>query len=843
MKQSITPITNSTLEQAQNASAELMASVDLLRIEACCHLEQSQRGEFGQFLTPAAVAELMASMLISPGPNVSILDAGAGVGSLFAAAVAQLCKRSDPPEQIHVTAYEIEPVFVTYLHQTIALCATVCERAGVKFTANVKGIDFIQDVIDLHGDNLSFSSVSGFSVAILNPPYRKINTDSETRRILRKIGIETSNIYTGFLATAVKLLAPDAELITITPRSFCNGTYFRNFRKDFLSEMSLRRIHLFDSRQEAFKEDAVLQETVIVHSLKNAAVPELVTVSSSTGVENELILSREVSYCEIVHPNDSEQFIRVVTDGVSQQIISRMKRFETTLAELGLTVSTGRVVDFRAKEYLQMQPQGDTAPLIYPLNMQGGNIVWPKQTKKAQYLGVSKQTEMQFVPNENYVLVKRFSAKEQKRRIVSAVFEGGRIPGNIVGFENHLNYFHQRGRGMDLLFAKGLAIYLSSTLLDAYFRQFNGHTQVNAADLRNLKYPSHASLERLGSASQGASLTQEQIDLIIKKEFFNMADNSNGDPIATKKRIDEAIEILRLLGLPKAQVNERSALTLLALLDLAPERQWSEASHPMLGITPMMDFMDKQYGKKYAPNSRETVRRQTVHQFLDAGLIIANPDAPERPINSGRTVYQIEASALEMLRTYGNPEWDQTLNAYLASVETLVKRYAQERQMIRIPVQLAPGKTITLSPGGQNILVEQIIHEFAPRYSPGAKMIYVGDTDEKYAYFDTEALVALGVTMDSHGKMPDVIIHYTEKNWLILIEAVTSHGPINAMRQAELKKLFIKSSIGLVLVTAFLSRKAMMQYFPEIAWETEVWLADEPDHMMHFNGERFLGPY
>ncbi len=832
-----------TLEEAQSMSAELMASVDLLRIEACCHLEQSQRGEFGQFLTPAAVAELMASMLASPGPIVSILDAGAGVGSLFAAAVAQLCKRSDPPEQIHVTAYEIEPVFVTYLHQTIALCATVCERAGVKFTANVKGIDFIQDVIDLHGDNLSFNSVPSFTVAILNPPYRKINAESETRRILRKIGIETSNIYTGFLATAVKLLAPDAELITITPRSFCNGTYFRNFRKDFLSEMSLRRIHLFDSRQEAFKEDAVLQETVIVHSLKNAAVPELVTVSSSTGVENELILSREVSYCEIVHPNDSEQFIRVITDGVSQQIVSRMERFKTALAELGLTVSTGRVVDFRAKEYLQMQPKGDTASLIYPLNMQEGNIVWPKQTKKAQYLGVCKQTEMLFVPNENYVLVKRFSAKEQKRRIVSAVFEGGRIPGNIVGFENHLNYFHQRGRGMDLLFAKGLAIYLNSTLLDAYFRQFNGHTQVNATDLRNLKYPSRASLESLGNASQGASLTQGQIDSIIKEEFFNMTDNSSGDPIATKKRLDEAVEILKLLGLPKAQVNERSALTLLALLDLVPERQWSEASHPMLGITPMMDFMDKQYGKKYAPNSRETVRRQTVHQFLDAGLIVANPDAPDRPINSGKNVYQLEASALEMLRTYGTPEWDQTLNAYLASVETLVKRYAQERQMIRIPVQLAPGKTITLSPGGQNILVEQIINEFAPRYSPGAKMVYVGDTDEKYAYFDVEALTALGVTMDSHGKMPDVIIHYTEKNWLILIEAVTSHGPINALRQAELKKLFSKSSIGLVLVTAFLSRKAMMQYFPEIAWETEVWLADEPDHMMHFNGERFLGPY
>ena len=196
-----------------------------------------------------------------------------------------------------------------------------------------------------------------------------------------------------------------------------------------------------------------------------------------------------------------------------------------------------------------------------------------------------------------------------------------------------------------------------------------------------------------------------------------------------------------------------------------------------------------------------------------------------------------------MLRTYGTPQWDKNLNAYLASVETLIKRYAQERQMARIPVQIAPGKTITLSPGGQNVLVEQIIHEFASRYTPSAEMIYVGDTDDKFAYFDEAALTALGVTMNSHGKMPDAIIHYTDKNWLILIEAVTSHGPINPKRQAELKRLFSHSTAGLVLVTAFLSRKSMLEYFPEISWETEVWLAEEPDHLLHFNGERFLGPY
>ena len=319
--------------------------------------------------------------------------------------------------------------------------------------------------------------------------------------------------------------------------------------------------------------------------------------------------------------------------------------------------------------------------------------------------------------------------------------------------ENHLNCFHRRGRGIGLALARGLSLYLNSTLVDAYFRQFNGHTQVNATDLRSLKYPILPELEALGEAVQGQllaprqltqgqainkQLTQEQIDYMIDKEFFPMTDALTGDPVAATKHLQEALEaleVLKLLGLPKAQINERSALTLLALLNLTPERQWSQASQPMLGITPMMDFMDQSYGKKYAPNSRETVRRQTVHQFLDAGLIVANPDDPKRPINSGKNVYQIESSALEMLRTYGTPQWDKNLNAYLTSVETLIKRYAQERQMARIPVQIAPGKTITLSPGGQNVLVEQIIHEFASRYTPSAEMIYVGDTDDKFAYF------------------------------------------------------------------------------------------------------------
>jgi len=176
-------------------------------------------------------------------------------------------------------------------------------------------------------------------------------------------------------------------------------------------------------------------------------------------------------------------------------------------------------------------------------------------------------------------------------------------------------------------------------------------------------------------------------------------------------------------------------------------------------------------------------------------------------------------------------------------VKILKILYAKEREMLRVPIRLLNGKEIKLSPGGQNILIKKIIDDFCPLFTPAGHVIYVGDTEAKWAYFDSEALRSLGVEIEEHGKMPDVVVHYVKKNWLILIEAVTSHGPVNPKRKKELKELFSGSSAGIVYVTAFLDRRTMMKYLDEISWETEVWIAETPTHLVHFNGERFLGPY
>lgn len=307
--------------------------------------------------------------------------------------------------------------------------------------------------------------------------------------------------------------------------------------------------------------------------------------------------------------------------------------------------------------------------------------------------------------------------------------------------------------------------------------------------------------------------------------------------------LKSAQQILAALGLPKAQQNERSALSLLALLNMRPKSNWEHAENPLMGITPIMDWIRDHYDKDYAPNTRETIRRQTMHQFVDAGLAVYNPDNPTRPVNSPAAVYQIEPFAHELLRSFGTNAWKRNLNVYLAKRMTLAARYANAREQSLIPVQIAPGKEIKLSPGEHSELIREIIQSFAPRFVPGAILIYAGDTGEKWGYFEKLLLDELGVVVETHGKMPDVVLYYPERDWLLLVESVTSHGPVDGKRHNELAKLFAGSRAGLVYVTAFPNRSIMSRYLVEIAWETEVWVADAPSHLIHFNGERFLGPY
>ena len=310
-----------------------------------------------------------------------------------------------------------------------------------------------------------------------------------------------------------------------------------------------------------------------------------------------------------------------------------------------------------------------------------------------------------------------------------------------------------------------------------------------------------------------------------------------------EKRIVEAIDILGQFGLPRAQINERTAYCLLALLNITPDKAWGEAGSPLVGITPMMDFAREYYGKDYAPNTRETFRRFSMHQMVQAGIALYNPDMPDRPTNSPKAVYQISPAALDVIKAYGSRDWTGKLSAFKSMASTLTVQYAKERLMDMVKVKIRKDLQVSLSPGKHNELIRAIIEDMAPRFIPGSTLVYIGDTGEKWGFFDDALSARLGFNVEAHGKMPDVILWQEEKNWLVLVESVTSHGPVDSKRYIELSELFSSVHADKVFISAFPDKRTFARFAPDVAWETEVWVADNPTHMVHFNGDKFLGPY
>lgn len=311
-----------------------------------------------------------------------------------------------------------------------------------------------------------------------------------------------------------------------------------------------------------------------------------------------------------------------------------------------------------------------------------------------------------------------------------------------------------------------------------------------------------------------------------------------------KQRISEALGVLQQLGLPKEQLNERTAICLLALLDLPPNKTWHNASNPLMGIRATLDFAREKLERNYAENTRESIRKYSVKQLVAAGVLLHNPDQPDRAVNSSANCYQVEPSALNLFKQFGRTTWQSTLSEFLKNHTALAEQFAQHREMQRIAVTIKSGEKITLSAGKHSDLIRAIIEEFAAYFVPGGELVYVGDTGKKWGYFDENLLQSLAVQVGSHGKMPDVLLYDRNKNWLILIEAVASSGPVDSLRHAELSALFQNCTAGLVYVTAFPDRNELMRKFLSVvAWETEVWCASDPTHLIHFNGVRFLGPY
>ncbi len=309
------------------------------------------------------------------------------------------------------------------------------------------------------------------------------------------------------------------------------------------------------------------------------------------------------------------------------------------------------------------------------------------------------------------------------------------------------------------------------------------------------------------------------------------------------RKMEQAQEILKRLGLPTAQQNEISALTLLSLCGLSLNEPWRNASSQSRTISKgIMAFIEEHYGKKYAPNTRETFRRQVLHQFVQAGIVAYNPDDLGLPTNSPRAHYALSPEALSVIRTYRTRGWKAACEGFLADKGSLLERYLKKRSGGLVPVRLPSGQTLDLSPGRHNLIQAAVVEQFIPRFAPGSQLLYLGDAAKKTLYLDTEGLLDHGISMTEHDKLPDIVFYDMEKQRLFLVEAVTSHGPMSPKRFIELQEMLSQCETTKIYVSAFPDFAEFRHHMNKIAWETEVWIAEVPDHMIHYNGEKFLGP-
>ena len=822
--------------------------------------EPSMLKEHGQFLTPPSVARYMAKQLGQIQDGALLLEPAIGSGVLVCAVIERLITENRPLE-FSITAYEIDKELCEVSREVLKVASQEAEKKGIKIKWQVCQEDFVLACLPESEQPSLFESNESkqkdFSHIISNPPYFKLNVeDKRVKAVYGKLNGHT-NIYSLFMALSAKLLIPQGKASFIVPRSFCSGVYFSEFRRDLLRDVTPYSLHVFQSRNDVFKGDAVLQENVIFSFEK---LPQSqahrywagnINISSSSNDKNleEEVISRKVPFKYFLNDHDGLLLFRVPTGILDEQVLDAVDKWDGSLEKYGFQVSTGRVVPFRAKEFLKdkIKIGNGTVPLLWMQNVKPYQVQYPlDKFDKPQAILANDPSLL--LPNVNYILLRRFSAKEDKRRLVSAPFISEEFKFEQIGFENHLNVVFKKKGIFSTSEVIGLSAILNSAIVDRYFRIVNGNTQVNAAELRILPLPPLEVIKNIGEKLQQASdYEHEKVDSIIFSTLWESNLLTEEFPMIQETRItmgkiEQAQGILETIGLPTAQQNEISALTLLVLAQLSERSAWKDATNPMFRIHDILIEIKQKYGREYAENSRETVRRKVLHQFEQAGIVIRNADDPTRPTNSGLTNYMLSDAVLPVIRAYGTPKWKSRVKNFSDQQGRLLDVYRKAREQIKTPLKVADGKVYKLSPGRHNKLEVAIVEEFGPRFAPGAKLIYFGDTAKKTLILDEKVFSKLGIPISEHGKFPDVILYDTKKKWLFLIEAVTSHGPVSPKRHVELEKLFKKCKAGKIYVTAFLDFATYKKFANDIAWETEVWIAEMPSHMIHLNGDKFMGP-
>ena len=473
-----------------------------------------KKASLGQFFTPATTAAFMAGMFRRVDGACRLLDAGAGIGSLSSAFVERWKSGGFAFDSVQVDAWEIDSAILPHLRATGAQL----EHPSLQY--RIHHADFVLRSAERLERSL-FSSVRPvYTHAILNPPYRKLGATSEHRLALRGINLDSGNLYSAFLSLSVEQMEEGGEVVAIVPRSFCNGPYYKVFRAHLLRRASIVGLHLFESRTAAFKDDGVLQENIIIHLLVGVdRLPVNVSVSSDDSFAD--LRSVTVDADAVVHKGDRDFVIHVPDQSQESSDASRWA-LTSTIKDLGISVSTGPVVDFRLRAHLRDEPEHGTVPLLYSGHFRDGRSTWPDvRGKKPSWIVSNSETERWLYAPGTYCVVRRFSSKEERRRIVSSVLSREEVSTfSAIGFENHLNVFHIARGGVDANLAFGLMCFLNSEGVDVAFRRRSGHTQVNVSDLTAMRYPNAQQLRDLGQwARTQAKLPPELVDEEVERRF------------------------------------------------------------------------------------------------------------------------------------------------------------------------------------------------------------------------------------------------------------------------------------------------------------------------------------
>ncbi len=460
----------------------------------------------GQFFTPKQVGKFMANLIEINKSKIELLDPGAGTGMLSCAFCDRLLDKEETVS-INIDAYENDPELIPLLKKTLKVCKVELKRRGHELNFKIYEKDFIlHNAVYFNNYDLCVDpNIKFYDFVISNPPYYKLNKNSPQSTVMMDLVSGQPNIYALFMALSTSMLKTEGELVFITPRSFCSGLYYKKFREWLLDNIQITNIHIFESRKDVFDKDNVLQENIILkakRSVDNTRTELKIRISKSKDKSFTNFEWIDLPYNDIVLSKNGDIIIRIPTSDRDSRIMHLIDSMPNTLHSLGLEISTGPVVHFRAKEHLlpELKEKGKEAPLLWMHNIKDMDVIWPHQkNNKELAIKISKKTRPLLVPVKNYVLVKRFSSKEQKRRLYAGILLASEIKHELIGLENHLNYIHRPFGELSEDETYGIAAFLNTSITDNFFRAMNGNTQVNATDIRKLPLPSKEEICMIGS--------------------------------------------------------------------------------------------------------------------------------------------------------------------------------------------------------------------------------------------------------------------------------------------------------------------------------------------------------